>query len=315
MGDSFWLIFWIAVVGYILWRILKWWSHDSKLKQNKYSKRVPPSPREGSHTNTTNVSRIQPKILKQKAWEISPDELFKKEYVSFTRIKTFSTCPRMFELIYLYRYEDKSGRAAQVGILVHEILRLYTVHHKENFSSQLKTRDAPEELLSLYDLAKTSVELTYSIPKSELKPYIDNFIYLNRKNIYKVESIEYECNTTINEYSLKCIIDRVDTGIGNNLNCSIIDYKTGKPQNVTKNQLNTYAYALSQYEMIPNQLSIQFLKNGTTTTWEYTSMVHSQTEKWLLENIQKINNTQDFKRISSRLCDYCGVSEYCDMVP
>ena len=37
----------------------------------------------------------------------------------------------------------------------------------------------------------------------------------------------------------------------------------------------------------------------------------SQTENWLLENIQNITYTQDFRRISTRLCDYCGVSEYC----
>ncbi len=306
MGDViFMTLFWIAIVGLVIWYMSR--GDNSKSKQTKDSSRIQPSYRKKPY--------IDKEIYKKKTWAISPDEIFQKEYVSYTRINTFKTCPRMFELIYLYKYEDVSGRAAQLGSFIHEIVRLYAEQHQDNFPAQMRTSDASIELLNLYDLAKATVELTYSIPRSEIEPYINHFINLNKENIFNVESVEYECNTTIDKYSLKCIIDRIDTRKGDNSCCSIIDYKTGKPQNVKKNQLNVYAYALSNCGRTPNQLSIQFLKNGTKTSWEYTPLIHSQTEKWLLENIQKISNTQNFKRISSGLCDYCGVSEYCDMVP
>ena len=148
MEDNIWIYILIAVVVYILWRNFQQQKGKSKSRKTKLNSRVQPGLKRKANIEKVGASSPQPSILKHKTWEISPDEVFRKEYVSFTRIQTFKTCPRMFELIYLYKLEQKSGRAAQVGSLIHEILRLYTIHYKNDLSNQLHKSDASEELLN-----------------------------------------------------------------------------------------------------------------------------------------------------------------------
>lgn len=248
-------------------------------------------------------------LSKTEAWKIEPDDVFKKEYVSYSRIKTFKTCQRKFELIYLYRLEDISGREAKLGSLIHKIIHLYTAHHNGLLSGPLENNSAVEELLNFYDQALLSTELTAHVPKHEIIPYLNNFVALNRKDNLQVKASEYEIDSSIGEYRLKCIIDRIDS---ENI---IIDYKTGKSQNSANQQLNVYAYALNKGIWTPSRVIFQFLKTGSVREWEYTPCLHRATEEWLLEGIHKIENTKVFKRNTCRLCDYCGVSEHCYRVP
>ncbi len=215
----------------------------------------------------------------------------------------------MFELIYLYGFEERSGRAAQVGSLVHKIVHLYTVHHKSQLSDQLKSVTAAEELLKFCDQAASTIHLTYHIPKTELEPYLRNFVILNRRSNFQVQLTEHECDSIICDYKLKCIIDRIDAGQ------IIIDYKTGNPQNAVNHQLNVYAYALCGGKWTPLQMVFQFLKTGEARDWKYTPQLHRTAEEWLLEGIHEIESAKVFRRNTSRLCDYCGVSEHCYRVP
>jgi len=310
---NFWIIFWIAVVIFVLWGLSRRRRVDSKSKRRKRNSSPQPVLREKTSIEESRLPITKPPIPKKETWIIGPDDVFKKEYVSFSRISAFKTCPRRFELIYLYGFEDKSGRAAQVGSLVHEIIRLYTTHHKGRLADQMRLSGAVEELLNFYDQAKSSTDLTYSIPKSELKSYLSNFVVLNRTDYSQIQAIEYECNSTIGVYELKCIIDRIDVGSQSNL--SIIDYKTGNPRNVVNHQLNVYAYALGNGKWTPSQLAFQFLKTGTIRDWNYTAQLHLATEQWLLEAIEEITCTKIFRRTTSKLCDYCGVSQHCYKVP
>lgn len=299
-------IFWIAVVVFVLWCVFRHRPVDSKRRPRGSGPQ--PVLQETTSLEESHLPVTKP-ISKKEMWKIGPEDVLKKEYISFSRIKTFKTCPRMFELIYLYGFEDKSGRAAQVGSLVHKIVHLYTVHHKGRLSDQLRNNGAVEELLNFYDQAVSSTDLTYRIPKSELRPYLSNFVILNRKDNFQVQVTEHECDSTIGDYKLKCIIDRIDAGQ------TIIDYKTGNPQNAVNHQLNVYAYALSNGKWTPFQVVFQFLKSGKVRDWKYTAQLHRAAEEWLLEGIQEIENAKVFRRNTSRLCDYCGVSEHCYRVP
>ena len=293
---------WIAAVFFVLWQLFR-----HRLPHSKRRPRSFKSPRILRDTTShieLNLS-VSKGLSKKEIWKIRPEDVFKKEYVSFTRIKTFKTCPRMFELIYLYRFEDKSGRAAQVGTLVHKIVHLYTLHHKGRLSDQIRNSNAVDELLIFYDEAVSATNLTYRIPKSELRPYLTNFVVLNRKNKFQVQVAEHECDSMIGDYKLKCIIDRIDAGH------RIIDYKTGNPRYAVNYQLNVYAYALCKGVWNQYQVAFQFLKTGKIRVWNYEVQLHYAIEKWLLQGIQEIENTKVFRRNKSRLCDYCGVSEHC----
>ena len=299
-------IIWIAVTVYVLWRLFRFLSNISKRPPGGASPQ--PELKDTTGSEIATVPGTKP-ISKKERWKNRPDDIFKKEYVSFTRLKTFKTCPRMFELIYLYGFEDKSGRAAQVGNLVHKMVHLYTAHHKNRMSDELRNLRAAEKVLEFYHQAVSSTELTYRIPKSELEPLIRNFVFLNRKDNFQVQSTEHECDSVIAGYKLKCIIDRIDEGP------TLIDYKTGNPGNVVDNQLNVYAYAVSNGRWAPSQLVFQFLKTREVRDWKYTTELHHATEKWLLDKIREIENTTVFQRNRSQLCKYCNVSGYCYGVP
>jgi len=211
----------------------------------------------------------------------------------------------MFELIYLCRFDDKSGRAGQVGTLVHKIVHLYTAHHKGEISDQLRYSGVIEKLLNFYEPAVSSLTLTYQIPKSELIPYLNNFVALNRKSSFQVQLAEHKCDSKVGDYKLKCVIDRVDAGQ------TIIDYKTGKPRYAVDHQLNLYAYALTNGDWSPYRVAFQFLKTGQIREWEYTAQLHRAAEEWVLRGIKEIESTEVFRRNTSGLCDYCGVSNHC----
>ena len=284
--------FWIAVLVFILWSVLR-----SSWTGRRRSSPVP-------------VACPTPKT---KTWVLGPGEVFKKEYVSFSRLRAFEKCPRMFELIYLYGLPERSGRAAQVGSLVHEIIHLYSAGHGGSLSEKLRARGPVEGLLDLYDLARLHTNPTFSIPEQELRPYLENFVAVNTIDSFRVQATEHECNCTVGAFTLKCVIDRVDVGAKST--CTIIDYKTGNPRYAVKRQLEAYAYVLSAGRWAPCELVFQFLKNGTVCGWEYTRRLHDNAEQWVLQRTREIQNTEVFRRTRSWLCDYCGVSEHCYGVP
>lgn len=303
-------IFWIAVIVFVIWWLFRDRPSDSNHKPLVSS----PQPELEEATSFEELRRpVTKRIWREETWKCGPEDVFHKEYVSFTRIKTFQICPRMFELVYLYGFEDKSGRPAQVGSLLHKIVELYTAHHIGHLSDRLKENGAVEDMLNFYDQAVFCTDLTYSIPKSELRPYLSNFVVLNRTASCQILATEHECDSKIGGYALKCIIDRIDEGHQTTLR--LIDYKTGKPQNAVNHQLNVYAYALSPDNWSPFQLQYQFLKTGKVRDWSYTAELHRRTEQWLLEGIEEIETSKTFPRNTCRLCDYCGVYQYCDRVP
>lgn len=313
MEEILLLIFLIGVPVLVLWVIFRQRQADSRSKRKERHSAPQPMLRDRTNIEELRMPIKKPSIPKQETWIVGPDDVLKEGHVSFTKMRAFKQCPRMFELIYLYGFEDRSGKAAQVGSLVHEIVRLYTVRHKGNLANQLRLSGAVEELLSFYDQAKSSMDLTYDIPKSELRSYLGHFVVLNGTEKSQIQATEYECNSTIGFYNLKCIIDRID--IGSQANLTIIDYKTGNPQNVVDHQLNVYAYALGNGKWTPFQLVFQFLKNGEIRDWEYTPQLHLATEQWLLEGIEEISCTKVFRRTTSRLCSYCGVRQHCYRAP
>jgi RecB family exonuclease len=284
--------FWIPILIFFLWLIFRKESTPVK----------PSSPGSGIHPTP-----------KTEAWILGPTEVFKEEYVSFSRIKAFEKCPRMFELIYLYGFPDRSGRAAQVGSLVHEIVHLYSAGHRGGLSEQLRAHGAVEGLLDLYELALRRTNPTFTISAAEVRPYLENFVTLNAMDGFRLQAVEHESSCIIGGFKLKCVVDRLDAP--SQSAPTIIDYKTGNPKYAAKRQLETYAYVLGAAKYTPHELVFQFLKDGSAHGWPYTPQMHDNAEAWLLQRIDEIQSTKAFHRKRSRLCDYCGVSEHCYRVP
>jgi len=305
------IIFWIIIAIYIIAQIVNAIKDSRSRRAGKtnsqpyiYTPPVKPAINP-MPTPVKTLTNSTPQIFPHKTWLVGPDEVFKKEYVSYSRLKAFEKCPRMFELVYLYGFEDKSGRAAQLGTLVHEIIKLYTIKYKDCFIERMKNGASVNDLLVFFNQAASLSNLSFSISMDEVIPYLQSFLFLNRNNILNVQNAELDHVSTVGEYNLKCIIDRIDAGQ------IIVDYKTGNPRYIVRRQLNIYAYSLNRHRWTPYKLMYQLLKTNEVREWNYTARLHHETEKYLLDSIAIIENTRTFNRIPTGLCKYCGVRDQC----
>jgi hypothetical protein len=108
-------------------------------------------------------------------WKYAPDEVFKENYISYSRINSFKRCPKLFEIVYLQGHKDVSGRAAEVGQLVHKMLELYVQKQITKRGENIICPNFNSDILNYYKAALKQLDLNYEINKSELKPYFRHF--------------------------------------------------------------------------------------------------------------------------------------------
>jgi len=285
------------------------------VKESRSSRRNPPSrpgPLERSSNQRSPLSSATtPKTTGSGAagWLCSPEEVFTKEHVSFTRLKLFDQCPRRFELVYLMGTADPVGKPAEVGSVVHRLLELYTGANSGSASKGLRIKaGAAETILENYDSAIAAVQPRHSISRHELLPYCRSFVDLNKGTV-QVFAWEHHCEGSIGSRKLKCIVDRIDTdGEGG---WTIVDYKTGNPRYAVNEQLNVYGHALHDGQSRTMKLQYQFLKTGETRSWTFTPSVQRATADWLQRRVERIESARIFPQKRTPLCHYCGVSHFC----
>ncbi len=244
----------------------------------------------------------------------SPQEVFSKEYISYTRIRTYHECPRKFELRYLYKLPEETGRAGQIGKLIHKIIELFFLDRGNRIEPSMFSSDFSRIALKYFKHAKNAISLSLSLREDELIPFLDNFASINRKTGATELIHEKKIMTTFGDYKLMCVIDRLDhsdMGI-----TRIIDYKTGGKASVTATQLNLYALALQLEEKQPVELQYQFLADGTTRNWTFSNRSRESARRWIIEGINRIESASHFPGDSGAYkCRYCGVTDYCGKYP
>lgn len=240
-------------------------------------------------------------------WQISPEEIFKKNYVSYSRLNTFKNCNKHFELAYLCGLPDPAGSAAYHGSVVHKMLELYSKDQVISNSKQEFESLQVKEIMQYKEKAIEEEDNMYPINETDLIANIRNFISINKgRDISDILETEQTVLNSVAGYMVKGIIDRVDSGYPK----TIIDYKTGKKQYVSKHQLNLYALALLNDKYEPCSLEFQFLKTGETMSWSFTQKEAERTRTWMLDTITTIESKTYFER-NTRLCNWCGVRKYC----
>jgi RecB family exonuclease len=282
-----------------------------------------------------DVRRNVKVLLGKKDWVYTPEELFRTEYISFTRLKTFIECPKKFEIIYLKKKDpnfDLRKRVSVVrGKLVHKILEIYVRRNIGQFPDCLALRKGViNDILDYCSEAKLRIsnecdsEVLNRISRKELMGYIQNFVELNFPGRIVGRMLGDECQyvppfvyaekhifLNIDGYNFKAIIDRIDfypTAV------SIIDYKTGKPNfsYLLSQQLEFYSYLLDillrkSETKLPIYMECQFLKNGKSYGKFYES------DGLIVESIvNKILSTVSFERKYSYRCNWCPVKNFCD---
>jgi len=250
-------------------------------------------------------------IFKQSpSWKINPCRVFKDDYISYTRLKTFSQCPRRFELIYLFGYPEKSSKAAEKGSIIHKMFEIVGEKYLGHSVKDIANEYTGNSLLKFYDSAVDIIQPVNSFTRDEMIPFLANFIKIcSSCDGFIILDNGKTVDTFIGDYPIKCIINRVDQNAGRR---KLVSYKTGNKLYVSDFQLEFYGTVYSLYSQSEEiLLEYNFLKDGSAKEWGINKTTFSRVEELIIREAQTIEKTTKFERKKTKLCNYCAVSHLC----
>jgi putative RecB family exonuclease len=240
-------------------------------------------------------------------------EIFKTANISYSRLSSYDKCPRKFKLVYVDGNVAPSGRAAQVGKLVHEVLADYMREktalggvHKPDFG------DILSRLPKVSGQLIGEKEITQEITAGDIDVFVRGFCTLYPEiDASQVAGIEEEKLFDINGYKVKGILDLVLRDAEGNL--EIIDYKTGRPGYVDDLQL--IMYSMPYFNDGPHQAinaTFAFLKEPSLKKVRINRSMSNNTRDVVMGKVQEIETDEQFERRRGPLCNYCEVRHLCD---
>jgi DNA helicase-2/ATP-dependent DNA helicase PcrA len=238
------------------------------------------------------------------------------DYLSFSQIESFNTCPLSYKFRYLYQIPVPASSAQSFGSTIHKTLR--------DFYQQVINGQKPKlaDLLSLLENNWISVGYRNKAHEKKMKNKGEEMLTDYFKQAYNPkiipQSLEQVFRIRISpSLRLGGKIDRVDI-TKNGL--EIIDYKTGKPYEQKKVdqslQMTTYALAAIDkgiYDKKPEEvvMSFYFLETGQKLSTKRTMAQLEQARQGLAEKAKEIEKS-DFLAKPSQLCKYCDYQLLCD---
>ena len=216
--------------------------------------------------------------------------------VSSGALKTYKECPQKYNLIYNKHVEIPSdNKFAENGKKIHALIN-YKLKgaDTENFEKSLNEQE-----------------------NKELKTLWKNFLQTDISNIEKSE-LAFELPLT---EDIK-LTGRIDALRQNNGKYEILDWKTGKPENVNPEkdfQTIIYLYSIFEilkfYKKIENcenlSISYVFLKEKTTKTVIFSAEKHKEYSKIIKDICEEINSVKTYKR-NEKICNHFTYKIVCE---
>jgi len=257
---------------------------------------------------------------KEKTKPVEPIEKLHVDYLSYSQIETFQTCPMHYKLKYIYKVPTPPSASQSFGTSMHATLK--------EFFEQVKNKVKPSDKLLYELLEKNWIKDGYVDKKHEHdffekgKLYLSGFLKegFNPKNL----PITMEQTFTVplgNGLKIGGRLDRVDD-IGGGM-IEIIDYKTGATiptqKDVDKNlQLSFYALAATKIPTAPFAKSPEKVKLSLYYLDEQEKISTTRTAKQLEEAVKEIFKVRDeieksdFKCSGHMFCQTgCEFSLFC----
>lgn len=240
-------------------------------------------------------------------------EIFKTANISYSRLSSYDKCPRKFKLVYIDGNVAPSGRAAQVGKLVHEVLADY-MREKTSLGGVHRT-DRAEILSRLPKVSGQLIgekEITQEITENDVDVFIRGFCSLYPEvDSARIAGIEEEKLFDINGYRVKGILDLVLRGADGSL--EIIDYKTGRPGYVDDLQLIMYSMPYFNDGSLQSiGATFAFLREPSLRKVRINRAMSNNTRDVVMGKVQEIEGDETFERRRGPLCNYCEVRHLCD---
>ncbi len=250
------------------------------------------------------------------------------QYLSFSQINTYRTCPLQYKYNYVLKIPTTPNAAASFGSTIHKTLyefyKQFLTNNNIDLSQLLKIYHQvwiPIGYSSLTHQKRMENEGKQLLINYFKKHHSKNIKILGLEKLFKIKvktfSLEKEKKTD-NNVTLTGKIDRID--IINNNSIEIIDYKTGKKpaeKKLKKDiQLSIYALATINNNLFGKKLhqlklSYFYLQTQEKITLTKNQEDLKQTKQMILDIVDKIQ-TSSFKPNVGPWCDFCPFRIICE---
>ena len=236
-------------------------------------------------------------------------------FLSYSQIDTFETCPRQYRFRYIQRIPVPPSAAASFGTSMHQILRDF---YQEIKDGQKMTK---KDLLKLLDVnwspqGYTSKAHEERMKKQGQRMLADFYDQFDGQQIPR--DLEQPFIIRISPgLKIGGKIDRIDEQKGK---LEVIDYKTGKvmeQKEIDKSlQMTIYALAATDkgiYGRKPEEvvLSFYYLDTGEKKSTKRTVDQLEQAKKELVEKAKEVEKS-DFQPRPGIWCDFCDFKLLCE---
>jgi RecB family exonuclease len=309
-----------VLIGYSLLKETLEESHQKKIAR-EYAEKVEKNARDKANAERQKEIEQQQaleaalKDEKRRPFKTSMD-CFREQYVSYTRIKTYNSCPFRFKLIYLDKREKSSTGFLNTskGTAFHIAVERY---FKKYFGKVIKTidyKEIVEEAFHCGYLEKT--KYYWGIAQKEIvrrkrKIFRDNVKFFCKTFPEGVEivAVEQELSFKVNNIKFYGIVDLILRYPDGHL--EIVDCKTGIRLPI-KEQLEIYSIPFTQGK---NCSSISFrvicVDRQSHYRWSQNKEEMNKSSRDILSIVNTIINDNSFVPCIGSHCKNCSMRDVC----
>jgi len=237
-------------------------------------------------------------------------------YLSFSQVDTFTTCPRRYRFRYIQRIPVPPSAAQSFGNSMHKALRDFYQAVKEG--KKPKKKDLIKSLDKNWSAEGYASKTHERRMRKQGERMLDDF-YDKAYDSKRVPKALEQMFVIKASPSLRIggKIDRVDEWRGK---LEIIDYKTGRTfdqKDVDKSlQMTVYALAATDKGIHGKKpeavtLSFYFLDSGEKKSTKRTAKQLKEAKKELIEKAKEIEKSE-FEPIPSNMCEFCDYRLLCE---
>lgn len=232
---------------------------------------------------------------------------------SWTRLKTYETCPFLYKSIYPDKRKGELNPIMIVGRVVHEAVAIYNDHcikmkvtsdhekHKEFAWQAIENSNLPAEY---YDEVFEMVKSYADSHEVDLESVVgaEEKLAVNRK----FEQVPWDDP----DVWFRAILDYVQ--ISGHI-AKITDYKTGWAMVTDPFQLDIYAWMIKKiYPQVTDiQIEVDYLRHEFQKTWTISDEDMPRIEKKLLTATRRIEKDKKFEPNVGIQCSYCPMWYCC----
>lgn len=236
---------------------------------------------------------------------------FNLEYVNYTQISTYQTCPLKYKYAYVLKIPTQPNYALTFGNSIHATLKDF---HTEEI---LKDSVSFERLLELY---KKNWDITGYIDSKQREyrfasgeRFLKDYYQKEKGAGKKIVQVEKTINLKLAGVKFSGRVDRIDRIEGKKV--EIIDYKTGKvkEQKDVDKDMQTSLYAWGVREILnyePEILTLYFVEETQKVSAHKTlAQIEEQVAK--TEEVVETMKSGNFIPTPGKHCEWCDYKDLC----